>query len=270
MMLSEAPTVPQFSWPSVDSTRTRMMACAPWPVSTMRTLKSASLTSLTAGKCGSRALRSARSSAPTGPASSATSWRTCVADFDLRQVALRQRASLRPRVRRHAAVARATWNGLAPIFHKPFEEEQEGRVGGFVLVAAEFAGLDFGEKILEARGARVEFEAEFAGLHHDGGAAGHVGDEHARLVADERGVDVFVGAGDLARGVGVDAALVGEGGARRRRAPWVGAEIRQFVHKVREVAQLARGVRRQCSGRPILRARLGRMVVRLALPLRSP
>jgi hypothetical protein len=62
---------PHDSWPSEESSSTRVIAPVPWSSSRIRTLKLVSSTSAISGCCSVIAERSARSSAWTGPSPSA-------------------------------------------------------------------------------------------------------------------------------------------------------------------------------------------------------
>ena len=91
------------------------------------------------------------------------------------------------------------------------DQQFEGAFGGFQLVAFVLHLLD----ALEQFAAGVFFEAVgqavLLELVDDVAAAGEVADQNALAVADEFGLDVFVGGGILQHGADVHAAFVGEG-----------------------------------------------------------
>ena len=118
-------------------------------------------------------------------------------------------------------------------------EKTERRVGGLVLVATELPLLEFVDQPFHFRPLLVELESEFARLQREAGASGHVGDEHARAVADEGRVDVLVAARHLLRRIGVQAALVRERRVPDERRLRVRPQVRKLIEKQRKIAQLA-------------------------------
>gem|GEM_PF-2983755 len=120
----------------------------------------------------------------------------------------------------------------------PLEEQLEGGVGRLVLVAAVLQLLEGLEEPAHALGARLHLQAHLAGLHHDAGAPGHVGDEHAGAVADLGGIDVLVAPGDLVGGVRMHPALVGEGAGPHEGGPQVRPLVRHVVDVEGKVAEL--------------------------------
>ncbi len=92
------------------------------------------------------------------------------------------------------------------------QQQLEGGVGRLVGVALELPRLDPLHDPGDERAVPAEVDAELLALEFDGGAAGHVGDQHAHGVADPRGVDVLVEVRVDLDGRGVQARLVREGG----------------------------------------------------------
>ena len=115
----------------------------------------------------------------------------------------------------------------------------------------------------------VELEAGALGLVGDRAAARQLGHEQVAAVADERRVDVLERRRVGADAGGVQPGLVREGVLADVRLRGVGLAVEQLVGEVRRLGQ-----QRSCSSvttrRPILSWRLAMIVMRFALPVRSP
>ena len=99
---------------------------------------------------------------------------------------------------------------------------------------------------------------------------GHLGHDEAGAVADRVGLDVLVGVGAAGDGAGVQAGLVGEGRGADVGLLRVQGDVDQLGDVVATPA-VSRSSRSSGMVRtPIFSVRLGMIVVRLALPVRSP
>ncbi len=149
------------------------------------------------------------------------------------------------------------------------QQQLEGGVGGLVGVALELALLDPLDDPADQFAVASEVDAELLALELDGGAAGHVGDQHPHGVADLLGVDVLVEVRvDLDRG-GVESGLVREGGDAD--VGLVGGGVRLTTSAMAwEMRVISRS---RPSGRtflPYFSSRAATTGNRLALPTRSP
>ena len=118
------------------------------------------------------------------------------------------------------------------------QQQLERRVGRLERVAARLHLLDPvgdpGEQVVVAG----QVEAELAALHLDAGATGHVGDEHAHVVADRLGLLVLVERRVDADRARVQARLVGERGRSDVGLTRVGRHVRQLADRVRDACRL--------------------------------
>ena len=147
------------------------------------------------------------------------------------------------------------------------QQQLERTVGDLEVVAAVLEVLELLEHVGQ-RG-RVELQAELVRLHLQGGLAGQLAHHEAGAVADGVGRDVLVGVGPAGDGADVQAGLVGE-----RRAPTKGGcgSGATLTSSAMWWPTAVRRSRRSAGmvATPSLRERLGMIVVRSALPVRSP
>ena len=124
-------------------------------------------------------------------------------------------------------------------------EEFEGGIGGFEFVTIFLKFFDFGED--GAGGGRFFFDGdtEFAGFHHDVGAAREFADEDALTIADRGWLDVFETGGKFIDRIDVHAAFVGEGGTTDEGGTWIVVEVGEFVDKAGKFGKLAEIALRQ-------------------------
>ena len=113
-------------------------------------------------------------------------------------------------------------------------------------------------------------DAQLGHLVEQAAAAAQLGDQQAALVADERRVDVLVGALDLDHAVGVVAGLVGEGAGADVGLLRPGRHVRDLADEVRDLGQARAAARRVTTSWPSLSLRPAMMLHMLALPQRSP
>ena len=124
------------------------------------------------------------------------------------------------------------------LFQCLADEQLEGGVGGFELVAVGFEPLEAVEDVADLARILAQGEAHLAGLDGDVAAAGELADEDAAAVADGGRRYVLERGGILRDGVRVHAGLVREGAVAHERPPRVGTPVRHLVHEPREVAQV--------------------------------
>ena len=117
------------------------------------------------------------------------------------------------------------------------DEHLEGGLGGLELIAFAFEAFHLGEDLLHLRCTFGEFEAHAFGFDEHVRLAGHVGDGDDALVADEFGIDVLVGAGQLLHGVHMQSTFVREGSEADVGRTDVMRHVGELVHEVGEFAQ---------------------------------
>ncbi len=145
---------------------------------------------------------------------------------------------VRPDAVEHAAVFEKLEERLVAVELLP-DEQLEASFGGFEFVAFVFEFLDLGEELFGFGAALGERVTEFLGFHEDVTLAAEFGDEDVLPVADELGLDVLVGAGELLHGVDVHAALVGKGGGADEGCPRVVGNVGEFVDEEADFVELA-------------------------------
>ena len=117
------------------------------------------------------------------------------------------------------------------------KQERERGFGVFETPTAVLELLQLVERGGGSRGIAVEIDAEGLRLEDDIATAGLVADEDGALVAHDGRVHVLIGGGELADGVHVRAALVGEGRGTDPRTARIGSEVGDAVDEARQAGE---------------------------------
>jgi hypothetical protein len=124
------------------------------------------------------------------------------------------------------------------------QQQLEGGVGGLERPAVGLEHLDLVDDPADGVGLAGQVDAELAALELDRGPAGHLGDQDAHVVADDRRVEVVVELGAHLDRAGVQAGLVRERRGADEGLVVVGGDVGQLGDGVADPLQLRQALRR--------------------------